>query len=81
MTQVDINLTGRKEQVAQPWISRLCKEFDVTVNIVKASIEPDFGWMQIQLSGEVEEVQRATAWLMTTGLHVDALQRSVGTPK
>ena len=31
MTQVDINLTGRKEQVAQPWISRLCKEFDVDV--------------------------------------------------
>lgn len=81
MTHVDINLTGRKEQVAQPWICRLCKDFDVTVNIVKASIEPDFGWMQIQLEGRVEEIQRATAWLMTTGLHVDALQRSVGVQK
>jgi len=28
--------------------------------------------------GPVEEIQRATAWLMTTGLHVEALQRAVG---
>ena len=31
--------------------------------------------------GPVEEIQRATAWLMTTGLHVDAVQRSMGVPE
>ena len=77
-TIVDINLTARREQVNQPWIMRLVRDFNVQVNITKASIEPDFGWMQIQLEGSVEEIQRATAWLMTTGLHVDAVQRSMG---
>jgi len=47
------------------------------VNIVKANVDTDFGWIQICLEGPVEDIQRATAWLMTTGLHVDALQRSV----
>ncbi|MBN8691362.1 MAG: NIL domain-containing protein [Armatimonadetes bacterium] len=81
MTTVDIQLTARGEQVTQPWLCRLCREFDVEVNLVKASIEPDFGWVHLQLTGPVEMIQRATAWLMTTGLHVDALQRSVGVPK
>lgn len=79
MAQVDINLTARTEQVAQPWICRLSREFSVEVNILKANIDSDFGWVQIRLDGPVEEIQRATAWLMTTGLHVEALQRAVGT--
>lgn len=77
-TIVDINLTARREQVNQPWLWRLARDFNVQFNIVKASVEPDYGWIQIQLEGNVEDIQRATAWLMTTGLHVDAVQRSVG---
>lgn len=77
MAEVDINLTARQETIGEPWIWRLSREFDVRVIIVKANIDADFGWMQIRLEGPVEEIQRATAWLMTTGLHVDALQRSV----
>ncbi len=57
---------------------RLCRDFDVQVNITKANVDTEFGWIQVRLSGPVEEIQRATAWLMTTGMHVDAVQRSVG---
>lgn len=80
MTEVDINLTARKGQVDQPWLWKLARDFQVEVNVVKANIDTDFGWVQVKLRGPVEEIQRATAWLMTTGLHVDALQRSVGVP-
>jgi ABC-type methionine transport system ATPase subunit len=78
MTHVDLNITAGREQVQQPLIWRLCHEFDVTVNIRKASIDGDFGWIQIELSGATEEIQRATAWLMTTGVNVEAQQRAVG---
>lgn len=78
MAQVDINLTARDAQVDQPWICRLCREFNLTVNIVKASVDTDYGWIKVRLDGPVEEIQRATAWLMGTGMHVDAEQRSVG---
>lgn len=80
-TVVDIHLTARGEQVKSPWIWKLSREFGVTVNVIKASVEPDFGWVHLQLEGPVEEIQRATAWLMTTGLHVDAVQRSMGVPE
>ena len=78
MTTVDVNITAGKEHVGQPWLWKLSREFGVKVNIVKASIDTDYGWAQIELEGPVEEVQRAIAWLMTTGLHVEALQRAVG---
>lgn len=78
MAKVEMTLIGRGEAAAKPWISRLAKEFLVDVNILKANIDPDYGWAQIELSGPLEEIQRATAWLMTTGLHVEAKQRAVG---
>jgi len=78
MTTVDINLVAGKDAVGEAWIWRLCREFNVKVNIKKANIDTDYGWMQIELEGEVEDVQRAIAWLMTTGLHVEALKRAVG---
>ena len=78
MTQVDLNITPGKDSVGEPWIWRLSREFNVKVTIKKANIDVDFGWVSLELEGPVEEIQRATAWLMTTGLHVEALQRAVG---
>jgi len=78
VTQVDINVTAGGDQVKEAIFWRLCREFNVKVNIKKATIDEDFGWALLQLEGPVEEIQRATAWLMTTGVHVEALQRAVG---
>lgn len=78
MATVDINVTAGKEQVQQPWVWQLGREFNVKVNITQANVDRDFGWMQLQLEGPIEEIQRATAWLMTTGLHIEAQQRAVG---
>lgn len=78
MTTVDINITAGRDHVSEPWVWRLSRDFGVRVNIKKANIDSDFGWVQLELEGPVEEIQRATAWLMTTGMHVEALQRAVG---
>lgn len=79
MERVDIKLAATKEQAGEPWIWRLSRDFNVKVTIRKAVVDEDQGWMLIALEGPLEEVQRATAWLHTTGLHVEPLQRSLGT--
>lgn len=78
MERVDLNITAGKETVSEAWLWRLAKDFAVKVNIRKANIDIDYGWVQVELEGPVEEIQRATAWLMTTGLHVEAQRRAVG---
>lgn len=78
MAKVDMTVIASGAQVGEPWIWRLSREFQVQVNIVKASVDTDYGWVSLQLEGPVEEIQRATAWLMTTGMHIEAAQRAVG---
>lgn len=78
MNTVDINITAGREQVQQPWIWQLSREFNVKVNIRQANIDLDFASVLLTLEGPIEDIHRATAWLMTTGLHVEAEQRAVG---
>ncbi|MBI5708021.1 MAG: NIL domain-containing protein [Armatimonadetes bacterium] len=78
VSKVELTLVASNDSVGQPWLWRLAKEFSVKVNIVKANVDQESGWAIVELEGPLEEVQRATAWLMTTGLHVEAAQRSVG---
>lgn len=78
VTKVELTLIAGKETVGEPWIWRLSRDFNARVSIVKANIDRDHGWMLVELEGPIEEIQRATAWLMTTGLSVEAHQRAVG---
>ena len=78
MALVEVNVSAGKEGVGQPWVCKLCREFNLSINIRKANIDSDFGWMLLELDGPVEEIQRAVAWLMTTGMHVESMSRALG---
>lgn len=78
MTTVHMTIaTTNPEQVKEPWLWRLGRDFDLRVNILKANINEDAGWAFVALEGPIEEIQRATAWLHTTGLHIEPVERSV----
>jgi ABC-type methionine transport system ATPase subunit len=78
MALLEVNIAAGGEQVGEPWIWKLCRDFPIRVNIRKANVGVDYGSMLIELDGSVEELQRATAWLMTTGLRVEAMTRAMG---
>ena len=78
MATVDLTITAGKQHVGTPFFWQLCREFDLRVSIEKANVDADFAFLQLELEGAVEDIQRATAWLMTTGMHIEARQRAVG---
>ena len=61
-----------------PILYRLGKDFNVVVNVENAAFdEEEGGTVEIALSGPLGEIQRAIAYLHTTGVHVDPKQRCV----
>lgn len=80
MPVITVQITSRtSEQVRQPILYRLGKDFDVVTNIRRAQVTDDYGFIEADIEGSLEEVQRAISWLMTTGLNINTLQRSVTT--
>ncbi len=54
----------------QPIITQLIRTFDVTVNILQAQLTLDEAWLEIALSAEQAEFDRALAWLAQEGIAV-----------
>jgi hypothetical protein len=79
MAVITVQINSRtSDQVGEPIIYRLGKDYNVVTNIRRAQINEDYGFVEVDIEGSLEEVQRAISWLHTTGLHVNAVQRSVG---
>ncbi len=64
--------------VDQPIIYRLIKEYDLSFNILKASVIPDEeGLLVLELSGEQENYDKGIKYLAKTGVKIQSLSQNV----
>lgn len=54
----------------EPIINRLLRRYSFTVNIIRASVSAEEGWMDIQISGKAPEIEDSFAWLREQGVEV-----------
>ncbi len=71
MTDQIYRLTYPASLVSVPIINQLIRQFDITVNILKAQITPEQGWVEVQLAGNPMIIEDAIAWLITQGIEVN----------
>ncbi|MFC1540691.1 NIL domain-containing protein [Candidatus Margulisiibacteriota bacterium] len=78
MTAKKIVLTFPKEKIDKPIVSKLIKEFDLSFNILKASITPDQeGHLVLELSGEGTEINKGIKYLKDQGVKVEPLSKEI----
>lgn len=70
MSTRDVRLEYPPSLLSRPVIQELIRRFDLTVNILRAQITLEEGWIAVQLSGEDSEIERALTWLRDEGLVV-----------
>ena len=64
--------------IDQPIVSRLVREFDLTVNILRANITPEQeGLMVVGLEGDEQAIDRAIDWVQSQGVSVQPLELDV----
>jgi len=64
--------------VDQPILSNLIRQYELSFNILKASITPrEQGVMILELRGEEEKYQRAAEYLTSLGVRVQALVQDI----
>ena len=56
-----------------PIINQLIRRYELTVNILRAQVGPDEGWVDVQLSGNAAAIEGAMAWLSTQGIEVQRI--------
>jgi ABC-type methionine transport system ATPase subunit len=73
MIGVRVKLTFPEELVREPIIARMLKELDVLLNIRRADVGENSGWIICELDGDAATVDRAVEWLRGEGVQVDLL--------
>jgi hypothetical protein len=64
------NLTLSAQMADKPLLQNLSKGYDLVCTIKKAQLSESAGWLQLALSGDLDEIQRAIADLMAQGVLV-----------
>ncbi len=54
----------------RPIINQLIRRFELTVNILRAQISLEEGWLEVEFTGETSEIDRAMGWLTSEGIEV-----------
>ena len=53
-----------------PIINRLMRRYSFTVNILRANVTVEQGWIDIKISGSASEIEDSISWLREQGVEV-----------
>jgi ABC-type methionine transport system ATPase subunit len=77
MTIQRVYLTYSQDQIKDPIIYQVGKQFDVVTNIRGASISDHIGIVALELEGDDDEIERAIRWIADAGVKVEPIQKNV----
>jgi ABC-type methionine transport system ATPase subunit len=66
-----------EDKVKEPIIYQIGREYNVVTNVRRADVRETTGWVDVELSGETAEVERAVAGLRAKGCSVDPIELNV----
>ncbi|HEY7519625.1 MAG TPA: NIL domain-containing protein [Methylomirabilota bacterium] len=76
-----LRLTFPPSLIQEPIIYRLVKDFDIVINIRRADVKEDYGWVALELDAKDENtLAKGVAWLKAAGVQVDPIERDVVVP-
>jgi len=77
MQEPIVRLVYPPDLLRTPVLNQLMQRFDLTVNILRAQVGAEAGWIELQLRGEDDVVAEALDWLRERGVYVQFVTSSV----
>lgn len=77
MAKRRVRLFFPSDLITEPIVWTMGKQFEVVTNIRGGEITSDSGWLYLELTGEDEEIDRATNWAIERGVRVDPVEGDV----
>lgn len=77
MTSMKLKLIYPENKIKEPILSKLCKTFDVDINIRKGNVQEKVGWLELEILGKEDEIERAISWLISQGVDVSPIEGQV----
>jgi len=77
VAHLKVHVSFPPEKVTEAVIYQIGHEYKVVTNIRKADVTDKTGWIDLDLSGEAAEIERAVEGLKQKGVSVSPIERDV----
>ena len=77
MANLKVHITFPEEKIREPIIYQIGRDYKVITNIRRADVTEKTGWIDIELTGESVEIERAVEGLKKKGVKVDPIERNI----
>ena len=72
-----VHIRFPEDKIKEPVIYQIGHEFKVVTNVRRADVRETTGWMDLELTGDSTEIERAIAALRKKGVIVDPIELNV----
>ena len=75
MAKRRLKFTFPSELLTEPMVYNLGHDFRVVINICRADVTEDRGWVVLDMEGADEDIEQGLAWVTAKGVEVDPVER------
>jgi len=79
MNFIRLRLIYPESVAKEPIVCNLCKSFNITVNIKMAKVTQDSAILNIEIDGDIEEIENAIKFLKEKGVDVQPIEGQIFT--
>lgn len=77
MASLKIHITFPENKIKEPIIYQIGQEYQLVTNIRRADVTEKTGWVDLELSGDPKEIERAVQRLKKKGVIVDPIEKNI----
>lgn len=77
MASMRFHIRFPEDKIKEPIVYQIGKEYKVVTNVRRADVRETTGWMDLELSGDTAEIERAVSGLRQKGVVVDPIELNV----
>lgn len=77
MASLRFHIRVPQDKVKEPVLYQVGHDYKIVTNVRRADVRETVGWMDVEFTGEVEEIERAIAGLRQKGVLVDPIELNV----
>lgn len=77
MASIKVHLTFPEELIKVPVIYNLGKNYDLVTNIRRANVDSKVGWVDLELTGDEEEIKKGIKYVESLGADVDLIEGDI----
>ncbi|HZR45821.1 MAG TPA: NIL domain-containing protein [Candidatus Manganitrophaceae bacterium] len=77
MASLKVHITFPEEKIREPIIYQIGRDYKLITNIRRADVTEKTGWVDLELTGDSAEIERAVEGLKKKGVKVDPIERNI----